>query len=280
MTRPILTCDRQNGLIRCAVWQGKTLLDLYVDRADAPDMTGAVVTGKIVRVSNGGKVAWIDAGLAEKIFLETKAPVKAGERLTVRIASTIDQGKAWIGALANDAEDCPPPLPWQRALADHQAAKIVFAEREDFALFEKSGEEGKAELITREPAHPELDEIIDALLDPVVSLSGGASLVIEPTQALIAIDVNSGAAGQAASINLQAVREAARQIRLRNLSGIIVIDCLKMKDRADISKVLNAFARVAESDPCKVHLFGMSKLGLLEATRLRRGPPLSFLMKD
>ncbi len=279
MSRPLLTCDRQDGLIRCAVWQGKTLVDLYLDRADAPDMTGAVVVGKVVRVTDGGRTAWIDAGLAEKIYLETKTPVKTGQSVTSRIVTTMGEGKAWVGALAEGSSACAPPLPWQRALNDHKGSKIAFGAREDFVLFEKENRDIQATLSLREPVHPDLDEMIDTLRTSVVPLGGGASLVIEPTQALVAIDVNSGSAGQAVSVNLQAVREAARQIRLRNLSGIIVIDCLKMKERADISKVLNAFERVAESDPCKVHLFGMSKLGLLEATRQRRGPSLCSIVK-
>ncbi|HAX90589.1 MAG TPA: ribonuclease E, partial [Rhodospirillaceae bacterium] len=126
--------------------------------------------------------------------------------------------------------------------------------------------------------HPQLDEMIDALLAPVVPLTGGANLIIEPTAALVAIDVNGGASGNPTATNLLAVREVARQIRLRNLGGIIVIDCLKMTSRADASKVVNAFERVAASDPAGIHCYGLNKLGLLEATRTRRGQPLSSVV--
>lgn len=286
MARLTVTCDHTNGLARCAVWQGKALCDLYVDRLAAPDMTGAVVTGKVVRTARGGQAGWVEAGLPEKIYLESKTPLKSGEAVTVRILSTLGQGKAWSGALARQGEDAPAPSPWQRALHDlgpQDQVTLTFGVREDFAAFEASSfaqRTGlKATLSLKEPVHPELDEEVDRLLDPVVPLGRGATLVIEPTQALVAIDVNSGdVAANATALNLQAVREAARQIRLRNLAGLIVIDCLKMAARADVSKVLNAFARVAESDPCKVNLFGMSKPGLLEATRTRRGPSLRELL--
>ncbi|MDD3182706.1 MAG: ribonuclease E/G [Alphaproteobacteria bacterium] len=289
MSRLTMTCDRQNGVIRCAVWQGKTLVDLYVDSIEAPDMTGAVVRGKVVRTASGGLVAWVECGLAQKLYLESKSPVKTGDVMTMKIVSTLGQGKAWTGALTKaEASLSPPPTPWQRALmdlGDSASVTISFADQDDYAAFEASpygaSRSLTAILSLKAPVHPDLDEQMDALLEPVVALGAGPSLVIEPTQALVAIDVNSGdVSSNAVAINLQAVREAARQIRLRNLSGIIVIDCLKMKDRADISKVLNAFARVAESDPCKVHVFGMSKLGLLEVTRTRRGPALADYLRS
>lgn len=273
MTRPVLTCDRLEGLIRAAVWEGGTLRDLYVDREKEPDMTGAVVRGKVVRVLSGQKAGWMDAGLVEKIYIEGHAPLRAGEEMACRIRTTMPDGKAWLGE-ACDLSLAPPPLPWQRAVADWGDLSLRFSSKEDFDLC------GAARAVfSKEPVHPELDEMIEGLLEKRVSLSGGANIVIEQTEALVAIDVNAGEGGSPLAVNLLAVREAARQIRLRNLSGIILIDALKMKDRADTSKMLNALKRAVESDPAGVNVFGLTKLGLIEMTRTRRGRPLMGAME-
>jgi len=128
--------------------------------------------------------------------------------------------------------------------------------------------------LSKEPVHPALDEIIDELQESAVALPGGGNLVIEPTEALVAIDVNGGEAANPLAVNLQAVREIARRIRLRNMAGIIVIDALKMKNRTDKAKVLNALDKAVANDPAGVQVFGLTKLGLIELTRSRRGPSL------
>ncbi len=272
MTRPLLTCDRANGLIRAAVWEGKVLRDLYVDREDAPDMTGAIVKGKVARVLSGQKAAWVDAGLAEKIYIEGHASLRAGEEIVCRIRTTMPDGKAWVGQIC-DLPLASQPLPWQRALADGGGGEgwsLRFSSKQDFDLCAASGAD-----FSKEPVHPELDEAIDGLLEKKVLLSGGANIVIERTEALVAIDVNAGEGGHhSLAVNLLAVREAARQIRLRNLSGIILIDALKMKDRTDAAKMLNALKRAGESDPAGVNVFGLTKLGLIEMTRTRKGRSL------
>lgn len=286
MTRAVITCDRSNGLLRAASWSGANLVDLYLDREDKPDQSGAIVKGKIVRVLSGQKAGWADCGLSENIYCETRGLLQAGEAVTLRIQSTLGQGKAPIGVLlGDDVPLAPPPQPWERALTDLKGkpVELRFAGREDYDLALNSGLLPKEKIVlSKEPVHPDLDERIDALLKPMVSLSGGGHIVIEQTEALVAIDVNAGEGGgtaNAAAINICAVREAARQVRLRNLSGIIVIDALKMKNRPDISKVLNALTRVVEEDPSGATVFGLTKLGLIEMTRSRRGPPLSFFFE-
>jgi Ribonuclease G/E len=282
MTGVNITCDRQGNLRRVAVWQGRELRDLYLDRIDKPDLTGAVVGGKVARVVAGQKAAWLDCGFGEMVYVEGLDKIRSGDYRVVRIKSAARQGKAWVGAAvkAGQGEEktgilTPPPYPWQRAMDDLKGAEIasmMFANREDHDLCQQG-------LVSKEPVHPELDEIIDGLLQPTVVLQGGSNIVIEQTEALVAIDVN-GEANNPLAVNLLAVREAARQIRLRNLAGIIVIDALKMKQRADNAKVLNALGRATESDPAGVTVFGMTKLGLIEITRTRRGPSLGEIMRD
>lgn len=108
-------------------------------------------------------------------------------------------------------------------------------------------------------------------------MKSGAYLVIEQTEALVSIDVNSGKAEAKKDrysfykeINLEAAKEAARQIRLRNLSGMILIDFINMKDDEDRAEVLKCLQNCFSSDPLKAYALGFTKLGLAEVTREKR----------
>ncbi|CAO3427070.1 ribonuclease E/G [Azospirillum doebereinerae] len=125
----------------------------------------------------------------------------------------------------------------------------------------------------------DLDGAIAELLDTRVPLPRGGSLVIEPTEALTVVDVNAGERGNPLDVNLEAAAEIARQLRLRNVGGIVVVDFVNMRSRGDAERVLNALTQAVESDPVQTQVYGMSKLGLVEVTRARRGSPLSALLR-
>ena len=124
----------------------------------------------------------------------------------------------------------------------------------------------------------DLEGQIAALAGPRVALAGGGGLVIEPTEALVAIDVNGGERGNPLAVNLEAAAEVARQLRLRNLGGIIVVDFLSMSRRADGERLLAALNAAVRDDPVQTEVYGLSRLGLVELTRARRGPALAELM--
>ncbi len=117
-------------------------------------------------------------------------------------------------------------------------------------------------------------EDIDSLLRPYIFLTGGGSLIIQTTAALTAIDVNQGMDSSILSANLDAAKEAARQIRLRNLGGIVIIDFINMKSKKDKDQVMALLKKEIAKDPCTVDLHGWTKTGLMELTRARRTPPL------
>jgi ribonuclease G len=122
-------------------------------------------------------------------------------------------------------------------------------------------------------------EAIAALLAPRVTLDGGASLVIEPTRALVAVDVNTGPdTSPAASLkaNIAAARDLPRQLRLRGLGGQVVVDFAPMpkRDRNILEQVLKA----AFKTDGEVNLAGWTTLGLYELTRKRDRRPLTELM--
>lgn len=109
-----------------------------------------------------------------------------------------------------------------------------------------------------------------------VRLKSGAFLVIEPTEALVAIDVNSGKAVKPdfLKINLEAAKEVARQLRLRNLSGLIVVDFISMKSKEDNDTLIQAMKEYLHDDPLKPKAVDMTALGLLEITRKKVRRPL------
>lgn len=118
-------------------------------------------------------------------------------------------------------------------------------------------------------------EPIKSLFKPYVTLPSGGNLIIQHTAALTAIDINKGQDRNAhLATNLEAVAEAIRQIRLRNIGGTICIDCLKVKNKTEEKQILDLAKKIAALDACTVQVHGLSNAGLLELTRKRRTPPL------
>ena len=123
-------------------------------------------------------------------------------------------------------------------------------------------------------------DMIDALRQPYVGLTGGGHMMIEPTRALLSIDVNTGPdMSPAASLkaNIAAVRELPRQLRLRGLGGQIVVDFAPMpkKDRAILDQVLRA---AFKGEASETNLAGWTTLGLFEMTRKRDRLPLAEVL--
>lgn len=120
-----------------------------------------------------------------------------------------------------------------------------------------------------------------------VWLKSGGSLVIEPTEALTVIDVNTEKAisGKRNSettffkTNLEAAREAARQIRIRNLSGIILIDFIDMKEKEHEKTLLDELKAEFEKDKVKTTVVDITKLGLVEITRMKVRKPLAEFIR-
>ncbi len=124
----------------------------------------------------------------------------------------------------------------------------------------------------------DIGEEIEALSHPVVALASGTRLTIEPTTALVAIDVDDAGRHGALNANLEAAGEIARQLQLRNLAGMVVVDFLRLKRRGDSQRLLARVEEATADDPASIDVYGLTRLGLLELTRRRRGVPLSEIM--
>lgn len=118
-------------------------------------------------------------------------------------------------------------------------------------------------------------------IKPRVDLPSGGYIIIEPTEALTVIDVNSGSFTRSATAretvvwtNFEAATEIARQLRLRNIGGVIVVDFIDMDSRRDQLKLLEHFTRVLKADKSRPQIAQLSELGLVELTRKRQGQNL------
>lgn len=131
------------------------------------------------------------------------------------------------------------------------------------------------------PARYGLEKVLDKALSKRVYLKSGAYLIVEPTEALTVIDVNSGKAikGKDAEeirykLNVEAAYEVARQMKLRNLSGIIIVDFISMKSEQMQKSLLNELASAAACDSVPVNIVDITRLGLVEITRKKVRKPL------
>lgn len=116
---------------------------------------------------------------------------------------------------------------------------------------------------------------IESIFNEYTVLPGGGNIIIQQTAALTAIDVNRGGDRNSnLAVNIEAAQEIARQIRLRNMGGIIIIDFLTMKTAAERNKLTAALNEALNGDPCTVQVHGLTALGLMELSRARRTPPL------
>jgi ribonuclease E len=131
-------------------------------------------------------------------------------------------------------------------------------------------------------AKHQVDLQLDAMLSPTVQLRSGGYLVINQTEALVAIDVNSGRSTRERGIeetalktNLEAAEEVARQLRLRDLAGLIVIDFIDMEARRANAMVEKRLKDALKNDRARIQLGSISHFGLLEMSRQRLRPSLA-----
>ncbi|MDR0820475.1 MAG: Rne/Rng family ribonuclease [Endomicrobium sp.] len=132
-----------------------------------------------------------------------------------------------------------------------------------------------------------IEEEIKKLCSNKVWLNSGGYLIIQEAESLCAIDVNSGKftakstqEDTAVVTNLEAAEEIARQLRLRNIGGIIVIDFIDMKKASNRQKVLEKVREATKADKAKIEIWPITRLGLIEMTRERKRKSLFSLLGD
>jgi len=274
--------------------------------------TAGIAPGQrlLVQISGpaeAGKALPVSTRLLFKSRYAIATPGAPGLNISRRIRD--DSLRTDLGVLAADAmQDAPEDLGLilRSACATAEATTIAgdIAAMRDLALAVLADLDGGPELLVegagaqetawRDWADPEPDEVmdggfaefgvldmIDALLHPRVDLAGGGHMMIEPTRALLAVDVNTGPdTSPAASlkVNIAAARDLPRQLRLRGLGGQVVIDFAPMpkRDRAILDQVI----RGAFKGESEANLAGWTTLGLYELTRRRDRLPLAGAMAE
>ena len=120
------------------------------------------------------------------------------------------------------------------------------------------------------------EDQLKAMYDPVVQLKSGGYLVINPTEALVSIDINSGRSTKEHNIeqtalhtNLEAAREIARQLRLRDMAGLVVIDFIDQEHHSNTRKVEKAMKEALKNDRARIQVGRISSFGLMEMSRQR-----------
>ncbi|WP_037506121.1 Rne/Rng family ribonuclease, partial [Rhizorhabdus wittichii] len=121
-----------------------------------------------------------------------------------------------------------------------------------------------------------VEDQLAAMYQPIVQLKSGGYLVINPTEALVSIDINSGRSTRehnieqtATATNLEAAHEIARQLRLRDMAGLIVIDFIDMENNSNIRKVEKAMKEALKNDRARIQVGRISSFGLFEMSRQR-----------
>jgi len=130
-------------------------------------------------------------------------------------------------------------------------------------------------------AQYEIERQIESIYQNRVSLKSGGSIVIDPTEALIAIDVNSGRSRSGKDVettafntNVEAAQEIARQLRLRDMGGLVVIDFIDMREKKHNREVEKVLREATKDDRAKISISPISKFGLLELSRQRLRPSI------
>jgi ribonuclease G len=173
--------------------------------------------------------------------------------------------------------------------------RILIDDRAAFAAARRWLQQHRPELVPALAYEDGLDDIferhgvasdLDSAMSRRVPLPNGGSLIIETAAAMSVIDVDGGAAvggrrgasRSALAVNLAAATEAARQIRLRNLAGAMVIDFISMRSAGERAQVLAALAAALASDPAEPQILGWTRLGHVELTRRRGSRPLAEIL--
>ena len=182
-------------------------------------------------------------------------------------------------------------------LLDEDIDEFIIDDEDSFNKIKNTLEENKKNYLLKKLkkyfkdedifSYYKIDTQIERALDRKVYLESGASIVIEKTEALVSIDVNTGQnIGNQSSqnlifnTNLEACKEIARQIKLRNLAGIIIIDFIDLKKNSDRKKILEELKRYLKKDRMEINSLDFSHLGLVQFTRKRQGKELSFYYRE
>ena len=306
-----LIVDAAPGEIRAALMRDEILVELLVLRRTDPPRRGDVYLGRVTKIEKGLNAAFVEIGEGVPGFLPLSAKLRGiteGAAVPVVIAAEAVGTKGprlAFDPAYGDARPATAPVCLAREtdliavalreLGTFKFGRIVADNPACFAQLRAAlrkfipDSEHRIELHSgKSPAFETfgIEEQIERALVSSLVLDSGIELHVGELEALIAIDVdvasyaprskNTGAPGA----NLAAAPEIARQIRLRNLSGLILVDFPRMNNPQARKRLLENFAGALKQDSVPVHVHGFTRTGLLEITRERRRRPLSAVLLE
>lgn len=270
-----------------------------------PGQSRIAISRRIVDRDERARIEQIMEALAEAEEGFVVRTVAAGEAAEV-LEAEAERLRAHWASIAMDRADAPVPSTLYRELgavaralrdhADEGVGRVLFDTAEALA-------EGKRYCADHIPALAERLELftgsgalfdlhdteadIEAALEPRVGLPSGGNIVIESTEALTAIDVNSGSYADAPNrdevalrANLEAAAEAGRQIGLRAIAGLIVIDFIQLRERSGMEQVMAELEAALAHDRSSPRIAGPTEFGLAEITRRRQRPSLAAALTE
>ncbi|WP_019832611.1 Rne/Rng family ribonuclease [Sphingomonas sp. PR090111-T3T-6A] len=258
--------------------------------------------------SHGGGISRKISNVADRkrlksIMAEMKLPKTMGcivrtaglSRTKVEIKRDFDYlARLWDGIRENTLSSSAPALIYEDSNLVKRAIRDIYTREIDEVIVE--GEDGyraaREYMKLLMPSHakkirPYVDPVplfqrfgvedqLTAMYQPVVQLKSGGYLVINPTEALVSIDINSGRSTRehnieqtATATNLEAAHEIARQLRLRDMAGLVVIDFIDMENGSNIRKVEKAMKEALKNDRARIQVGRISSFGLMEMSRQR-----------
>jgi hypothetical protein len=296
LAAPLILASTSPGEVRVAVLENGILADYALWRPGSPDGFGDVHIGRVVSRVPALAGAFV-AIEGEDGFLPDSAgahQVTEGQIIAVRITRSAQAGKG--PRLAMDGRIHPGVLtgkprlvtrgvsPLVQVAMRHRAATIEIDDHSLIPDLRAALGDERVGYVTR-AFSPALDDEVAGLADQTAALPGGARVHIQPTRALTAIDIDAGGttsqrapknAAQSA-FNRAVLPELARQIRLRNLAGAIVVDLAGMPARRRVA-LAPMLAEALAADPQQPRLLGFTALGFAEISRPRARPPLHELL--
>ncbi len=273
--------DAAIGETRQALVRNGRAIMLHVSRwsdAGRRAQWGEVYTARVRTVDNRRRGAFLDMGLGDafgfaRIDAQARAQMRTGPIALV-------EGQAVVAQVSREGARGKGPVVEIVSLLPEAT---TLGRRERHHASEEADAAGPADMETRE----KLDALVDAALSVTAPIPGGGVLTIEPTSALVAIDVDAamrrGPADSerfACDLNLAATEEVARQLRLRGLGGIVAIDFVSMRDRGAREAVTAALKAAVADDPWGVTVAPMSRFGVVEMSRGQLRAPLVELLCD
>jgi ribonuclease G len=294
------------GEWRAALLEDRVPVELYVERGDRSE-AGSVHLGRVSRLLPALGAALVDIGGDRPAFLPQREIVphgkklNEGERVLVQIRREAQGGKAPRVTMAMIAGvrsqeildraarlDPPARLYPQASLAAALAGALpstpdrILADDPAAIPELRAAFHGVVIETLREREWPiEIDAVFAEALSETLALPSGGSVHFEVTRAAVMIDVDSGTPDTGSpqrtglASNLAAAKTIARQIRLRNLAGGIVIDFVGLDDRAAGERVRRELAEAVAHDPGSPRVLGWTRLGHLELVRPRRARPVA-----